>query len=164
MTTQRHPALRATTTAARPIAPASPDVEAFTHSLVQWYLEFRAGRRSVEQLRPHLSGPMLRRLQRRASSRLSPPPVRPVVRVVVQQRDQHTFSMVAVIRHADRCGSLAGQLRHDGTRWLVTELTAPEDGERPVGDLRRRSAAELEDEFDDLVLLDAAADPTSLVA
>ncbi len=157
MTLQRRPAL-APPTHAPTIAPAGLDPAAFTTSVVQWYLEFRAGRRSLGQLHGVITPTLQRRLARRAADRRPAPPLRPVVRTLVQRRDAHTWSAVALVRHRPddqapegRVTAITLQVRHDGTRWWLTELTAPEDGDPPVGDIGRRLPGEPEDAWEDLL-------------
>lgn len=138
MTRQPQAPVASATPTLRPV-PAQQDPAALTASVVQWYLEVRSGRRPVDQARGLLTPVLRRRIARRSQQRCGAPPVRPLVRTFVQQRDPHTWSAVALVRHRDtgRVTALSLQFRHDGHRWLLTELSAPEDGDPPTGDIRR---------------------------
>jgi hypothetical protein len=146
MTLQRHPALSvlergsATALLERPVfqrVGPSTDFVACAEGLALWYVEFRAGRRPAEQLRTLVSGALLRRMRGRAAERQQTLDIDPIVRTLVQRSSADQVEAVVLVRRGPRVGAVAVSFARTERGWIITDLTAPEDGEAPAGRSRR---------------------------
>ncbi len=116
----------------RPTQRADSEFDQLIASIATWYVEFRAGRRSLGQLHGLVTPTLRRRLARRAGQRGPAPQLRPVVRTLLQADRGDVVEAVALVRTGARTTALAITFVHDGVRWWCSELTAPEDGELPT--------------------------------
>ncbi|MFT5223654.1 MAG: hypothetical protein ACI867_001977 [Glaciecola sp.] len=157
MTLQRHPALAAldlgsaTALLERPVfqrVGSSTDFVACAEALARWYVEFRAGRRPAEQLRTMVSGALLRRMRGRAAERQHTLEIDPIVRTVVQRPSADQVEAVVLVRRGPRVGAVTVSFARTERGWIITDLTAPEDGEAPAGRTRRAHHGFGEETFD----------------
>jgi len=115
------------------IRPREPDLRATAAALAVWYVEHRAGRRCVTQLHAGLTPTLRHRLAQRVVHQQSLTAPHPVLRVVEQQPcadSREALVLIGGVR--DRVTAVCVRFERHGTRWLVAELSAPEDGEPPV--------------------------------
>lgn len=98
--------------------------------LARAWLEVRARRRPLEQLAPHLSPAVRRRLATQIvgpDARLAHQTVR-VRRVVASAPCPRVYEAVVVITQGGRTTAIAVRLEHHRGRWRAVELAAPEAG------------------------------------
>jgi hypothetical protein len=127
--------------------PPGPDPRRLAGLLARSWMEVREGRRPLAQLAPLLAPSLQRRLEHLlvAGPRADHHPTR--IRCVTASWPTPTACETAVIVERDgRTTALAVRLERHLGAWRVVELTAPEDGLRPLAtaslpdDYRRRDA------------------------
>jgi hypothetical protein len=119
----------------RPLAgrPPGPDPQRLAGLLARTWMEVRERRRPMSQLAPLLAPSLQRRLERqvagRPSERYHPTRVR---RVAASWPSPTACEAAVIVERAGRTTAVAVRLERHLGAWRVVEMTAPEDGLRPL--------------------------------
>lgn len=151
--------------AGRGRTPDRPEAARLAGLLVQLTAEVTAGRRPLAQLDRVLSPSLARRIAAGlAPGRPRPEQPQRIVRAVAgPPTPSGAVEATVVIERAGRISAIAVRLeRHHGA-WRATELTAPEDGYRPLP-TRSRPGGRRPDAFDEAAAEAAAADASARVS
>lgn len=117
--------------------PTTPDeADRLVPALVRWYLEYLAGRRTIEQIAPLLTPAVEARLRARrtprpGTTRATPDPsiaATEVTRTSLRWTSPTRCEATTLVTRDGRTTALAITLQRLPDRWRVTDLASPEDG------------------------------------
>lgn len=122
------------TAATTPRKATAPDPERLARLLVRVWLEVRHGRRPFAQLSPLVAPALRRRLLTQLPRRpiLDGAPCIRVVRVIGCRPQPDVYEAAVLVERDSRTTAVAVRLEQHYGAWRAVELTAPEEGLRPL--------------------------------